>query len=154
MCVYIYTHTHICIYIYINTYREIYYKELAHVIRICSVGWKVLGIGKLKMQLQSEWQAGDLGKLMVQMESESCQPQNSLLLAEAGHFPLTRTSPDLIRPVHNIEEGNGNPLKYSCLENPMDRGAWWATIHRVTNSQTWLKPLSTHTHQQYGEQTA
>ena len=26
-------------------------------------------------------------------------------------------------------EGNGNPLKYSCLENPMDRGAWWATVH-------------------------
>ena len=29
-------------------------------------------------------------------------------------------------------EGNGNPLKYSCLGNPMDRGAWWATVHRVT----------------------
>jgi len=29
-------------------------------------------------------------------------------------------------------EGNGNPLQYSCLENPMDRGDWWATIHRVT----------------------
>ena len=28
-------------------------------------------------------------------------------------------------------EGNGNPLQYSCLENPMDRGAWWATIHGV-----------------------
>ena len=31
--------------------------------------------------------------------------------------------------------GNGNPLQYSCLENPMDRGAWWATIHRVTWNQ-------------------
>ena len=29
-------------------------------------------------------------------------------------------------------EGNGNPLQYSCLENPMDRGAWWATVHAVT----------------------
>ena len=28
--------------------------------------------------------------------------------------------------------GNGDPLQYSCLENPMDRGAWWATVHRVT----------------------
>ena len=28
-------------------------------------------------------------------------------------------------------EGNGNPLQYSCLDNPMDRGAWWATVHRV-----------------------
>ena len=34
--------------------------------------------------------------------------------------------------------GTGNPLRYSCLENPMDKGAWWATVHRVTKSQTWL----------------
>ena len=33
-------------------------------------------------------------------------------------------------------EGNGNPVQYSCLENPMDRGAWWATVHRVAKSQT------------------
>ena len=31
-----------------------------------------------------------------------------------------------------LEEGNGNPLQYSCLENPKDRGAWRATVHRVT----------------------
>ena len=35
--------------------------------------------------------------------------------------------------------GHGNPLQYSCLENPMDRGAWWATVHRVAKSQTRLK---------------
>ena len=34
--------------------------------------------------------------------------------------------------------GHGNPLQYSCLENSVDRGAWWATVHRVTNSQTQL----------------
>ena len=33
-------------------------------------------------------------------------------------------------------EGNGYPLQYSCLENPMDRGAWWATVHGVSKSQT------------------
>ena len=33
-------------------------------------------------------------------------------------------------------EGNGNPLQYSCPENPMDRGAWWATFHGVAKSQT------------------
>ena len=33
-------------------------------------------------------------------------------------------------------EGNGYPLQYSCLENPMDRGAWWATVHGVTESDT------------------
>ena len=32
--------------------------------------------------------------------------------------------------------GHGNPLQYSCLENPMDRGAWWATVHEVTESDT------------------
>ena len=36
-------------------------------------------------------------------------------------------------------EGNGNPLQYSCLENPMDGGAWWATVHRVAKNQTRLK---------------
>ena len=33
-------------------------------------------------------------------------------------------------------EGNGNPLQYSCLEDPMDGGAWWATVHGVAKSQT------------------
>ena len=33
-------------------------------------------------------------------------------------------------------EGHGNPLQYSCLENPMDRGGWWATVHEVAKSQT------------------
>ena len=37
-----------------------------------------------------------------------------------------------------------NPFQYSCLENPMDRGAWWARVHRVTKSQTQLKCLSMH----------
>ena len=46
----------------------------------------------------------------------------------------------------------GHPVQYSSLENPMDRGAWRATVHRVAKSQTWLKWLSTHTcssHPQY-----
>ena len=40
-------------------------------------------------------------------------------------------------------EGNGNPLQYSCLENPMDRGAWWATVHGITKSRTGLTFFST-----------
>ena len=39
----------------------------------------------------------------------------------------------------NGGEGNGSPLQYSCLENHMDRGAWWAIVHGVTKSQTQLK---------------
>ena len=39
-------------------------------------------------------------------------------------------------------EGNGNPLQDSCLENPMDGGAWWATVHGVAKSQTRLSKLT------------
>ena len=38
----------------------------------------------------------------------------------------------------NMGEGSGTPLQYSCLENPMDRGAWWASVHGVAKSQTRL----------------
>ena len=41
-----------------------------------------------------------------------------------------------------IGEGNGNPLQCSCLENPRDRGAWWAVVYGVAQSQTQLKRLS------------
>ena len=41
-----------------------------------------------------------------------------------------------------IGEGNGNPLQCSCLENPGDGGAWWATVYGVAQSRTWLKRLS------------
>ena len=44
----------------------------------------------------------------------------------------------------NDGEGNGNPLQYSCLENPVDIRAWWALVHRVAQSWTWLKRLSMH----------
>ena len=39
-------------------------------------------------------------------------------------------------------EGNGNSLQYSCLENPMDGGAWWATVHGVAKSRTRLSDLT------------
>ena len=39
-------------------------------------------------------------------------------------------------------EGNGNPLQYSCLENPMDGRAWWATVHGVAKSQTRLNDFT------------
>ena len=42
--------------------------------------------------------------------------------------------------------GCGNPLQYSCLENPMGRGTWWATVYGMAKSWIWLKRLSTHIH--------
>ena len=41
-----------------------------------------------------------------------------------------------------LEKENGNPLQYSCLENSMDGGAWWATVHGVTKSQTRLSDFT------------
>ena len=49
-------------------------------------------------------------------------------------------------PGRSPGEGNGNPLQYSCLENPMDRGAWRATVREAPKSQIWLKQVSTHAH--------
>ena len=43
-------------------------------------------------------------------------------------------------------EGNGYPLQYSCLESPMDRGAWWATVYGVSKSQIWLSNWHFHSH--------
>ena len=42
----------------------------------------------------------------------------------------------------NLGEGNGTPLQYSCLENPMDGGAWWAAVHGVAKSQTQLRDFT------------
>ena len=54
-------------------------------------------------------------------------PANVGLIPGSGRFP---------------GEGNGNPLWYSCLENPMDGGAWWATVHGVAKSQTRLSDFT------------
>ena len=59
--------------------------------------------------------------------------------ANAGDVRDTGSSP---RSGRLTGEGNGNPLQCSCLENPMDRGAWWAAIYGVAQSQTQLKRLS------------
>ena len=56
---------------------------------------------------------------------------------DSGSIPELGRSP---------REGNGNPLQYSCLENAMNRGAWWATVHGVAKSWTWLSDSHTHTH--------
>ena len=54
-------------------------------------------------------------------------------MQEMGSIPGLGRSPG---------EGNGNPLQYSCLENPMDREAWWATVHRVAKSRTQLSDFT------------
>ena len=56
--------------------------------------------------------------------------------SDTGTIPGSRRS---------LSRRQDNPLQYSCLENPMDRGAWWATVQRVAKSWTQLERLSTHT---------
>ena len=46
------------------------------------------------------------------------------------------------KSIHRIGEGNGTPLQYSCLENPKDRGAWWAAVHGVADSRTRLSDFT------------
>jgi len=53
--------------------------------------------------------------------------------ANAGDARDVSSIPGLGR---SLGVGNGNPLQYSCLENSMDRGTWWATVHEATKSQT------------------
>ena len=52
------------------------------------------------------------------------------------------------RTISRLGEGNGTPLQYSCLENPMDEGAWWAAVHGVAKSRTRLSdfPFTFHFH--------
>ena len=79
------------------------------------------------------------------------QPENRMLFGTKGNegfqgAVIVKNPPAKagdIRDVASIPgsgrspgEGNGNPLQYSCLENPMDRGAWWATVYRVAKKQT------------------
>ena len=55
------------------------------------------------------------------------------LLALVENLPANTGDAGLIPGLGRAPgEGNGNPLQYSCLENPKDREAWWATVHRVT----------------------
>ena len=61
------------------------------------------------------------------LDNVKSPPANAGDIKDAGSIPGSGRSPG---------DGNGNPLQYSCLENPMDRGAWWATVHGVTKSWT------------------
>jgi len=67
-------------------------------------------------------------------------PTNAGDKRDTGSIPESGRSPG---------GGHGNPLQHSCLENPMDRGAWWATVHRVAKNHTQLKQLSAHHREQY-----
>ena len=86
--------------------------------------------------LQNRNRLTDLeNKLMVTKE-ERCQQ------SDGGRDKLGVWDWHIYTTIFKIREGNGNPLQYSCLENPRDRGAWWTVIRGVAQGRTWLKQLS------------
>ena len=79
----------------------------------------------------------------------------TMLAKSNQHFYLALLSPDGKVSAYNMGdlgsipglgrspgEGNGNPLQYSCLENPRDQGAWWATVHGVAKSRTQMSDFT------------
>ena len=96
--------------------------------------------GKRKAQNAGEETSSD--QLIWLLLSISCFPGGTIVknlplnAGEAGSIPGFGRSPGV---------GNGNPLQYSCLENSINRGIWWATVHGVAKSQTQLgEKLSRH----------
>ena len=76
---------------------------------------------------------------LLKLTSESVMPSNHLILCHPllllpSIFPSIRVFSNEL--VLHIGEGNGTPLQYSCLENPMEGGAWWAAVHGVAKSRT------------------
>ena len=68
----------------------------------------------------------------------------SLMAKSVKNLPAMQQTVSIPGSGRSPGEGKGNPLQHPCLGNPMDRGAWRATVHRVAKSQTGLKQLSTH----------
>ena len=102
----------------------------------CNWGWSLrngnvisyLGATRITQTWTSPWASGM--KLVVKNP-----PTNAGDLRDTGSVPGLGRFPG---------GGNGNPLQYPCLNNPMDRETWWVTVHRVTKSRTRLRQFSTH----------
>ena len=84
--------------------------------------------------LQNVWQFLKKLKLKVGFPGGSDGKASAYNAGDPGSIPGSGRSPG---------EGNGNPLQYSCLENPVDGGAWLATVHGVAKSRTRLSDFTT-----------
>ena len=81
----------------------------------------------MEAQGLNHWTAREVLEFLFLVNKETaCNAEDT---GDAGLIPGLRRSPG---------GGNGNPLQYSCLDNPKDRGAWWATVHRVSRSPNWV----------------
>ena len=103
---------------------------MAHVVKSLPVMWETWA----QSLGQEDWRRETLKKGKGTHSQVALVVEN--LPANAGDIRDVGLTPGLGR---SPGRGNGNPLQYSCLENPMDTGAWWATVHRVAKSQAQLK---------------
>ena len=88
-------------------------------------------------------ESNEVKYLLVRKKGES--ERASLVAQMVKHLPaIWETQGSIPGLGRSPGDGNVNPLQYSCLENPMDRGTWWATVHRIAKSRTWMQQLSTH----------
>ena len=109
--------------------------------RLQSMGFQRVRHNQVTKQQQHTWSAGlyqvpsDLActKAFLGFPGGSDGKASACNARHSGSIPGSGRSPG---------EGNGNPLQYSCLENSMDGGAWWATAHGVTKSHTWLSDFT------------
>ena len=100
----------------------------------------------LKPQLRVRVHGGPLTGLLLKLSwiFTGCGQETSAPQHVGFSRRLLRTCQLTSPRANDPGERNGNPLQYSCLENPVDRGARWAAVHRVAQTQTQLKQLSMH----------
>ena len=96
------------------------------------LAWRIPGTGEPgglpsmgSQRVGHDW--SDLAAVAADGKASACNAGDPGLIPRSGRF---------------LGEGNGNPLQYSCLENSMDGGAWWATVHGVAKSRTRLRDFT------------
>ena len=95
----------------------------------------MLGSRRPLLHVWIHWDTWSARHVLFKVSYASGFPGGSEVKASACNAGDLGSIPELGR---SPGEGNGNPLQYSCLENPTDGGAWWATLHGVAKSGTWL----------------
>ena len=97
--------------------------------------------------LNLKWKMWLLVPALLDFPQGSDNKESACDSGDTGLIPRSGRSPG---------GGHGDPLQYSCLESPMDRGAWWAMVHGIAKRWTCLKQMDTHahTHQPYYVLTA
>ena len=113
---------------------------ISHVPRSWEISSPVLHNRSCLSTLESSDEHSQCSEIfIVPLLVPACFPSGSVVKHPPANTGDAGSIPGLGRPP---EGGHGNPLQCSYLENPMDRGAWWATVHGVAKSRTWLKRLS------------